>query len=238
MLTLAWILGSTLLVSGVSLIGALLLTLKEGLLGHALRTLVGFASGALIGGAFFHLLPESLATQNEGVFTAVVLGIVVFFLLEKSLWRHCHERECKVHPFAYLNLLGDGVHNFVDGATIAAGFLSSNSVGLIATLAVLMHEIPQELGDFGVLLYGGFGRAKAIIFNMLSALLAVAGALITYFLIPYLPDVGYVLAFSAGSFIYIAASDLIPELHKGTETKSMVLETTVFLCGILFIWLL
>lgn len=238
MLTLVWILASTLLVSGISLVGALLLTLKEDFLSHALRVLVGFASGALIGGAFFHLLPESLATGNEGVFGAVVLGIVVFFLLEKSLWRHCHERECKVHPFAYLNLIGDGVHNFVDGATIAAGFLSSNSVGLIATLAVLMHEIPQELGDFGVLLYGGFGRAKAIMFNMASALLAVAGALITYFLIPYLPDIGYVLAFSAGSFIYIAASDLIPELHKGTETKSIILETAVFLCGIFFIMLL
>ncbi len=192
----------------------------------------------MIGSTFLHLLPESLATRDESVFAAVVLGMVVFFLLEKSLWRHCHERECEVHPFAYLNQLGDGVHNFVDGATIAAGFLSSESVGLIATLAVLMHEIPQELGDFGVLLYGGFGRVKAIIFNIVSALLAIVGALITYILIPYLPNVGYVLAFSAGSYIYVAASDLVPELHKGTATKSVILETAVFLCGIFFIMLL
>ncbi len=240
MFTLALILFSTFSVSIVSLVGVLLFALKEKILKKILLILVSFASGALLGGAFFHLIPESFSVFDESISIAVVLGIVVFFLLEKSLWRHCHEKECPVHPFAYLNLVGDGVHNFVDGVAIAASFLydTSLSLGIVTTIAVLMHEIPQELGDFGVLLYGGFGKTKALFFNLLTAILAVIGALITYFFIQYLPSINHVLAFTAGGFIYIATTDLIPELHKETNTKNSVVEIVFLLLGIVLMRLL
>ncbi len=238
MLTLALILISTFLVSIISLIGTVLLSLKENVLKKILLVLVSFASGALLGGAFFHLIPESFSSLDESVFVAVVLGVVVFFLLEKSLWRHCHERACPVHPFAYLNLVGDGVHNFIDGVAIAASFLTSEPLGIITTVAVLMHEIPQELGDFGVLLYGGFTRAKALFFNFLSAVLAITGALFAFFFSPFLPNTAHILAFTAGSFIYIATTDLIPELHKETNVKNSIAEVVFFLFGIILMMLL
>lgn len=233
MLTLVWILASTLLVSAVSLVGAFLLAMRTNFLKSALLVFVSFASGALLGGAFFHLIPESLSTLDETVFFAVILGLVIFFLLEKGLWRHCHEGECPIHPFAYLNLVGDSIHNFVDGVAIAASFLSAQSLGIVTTAAVLMHEIPQELGDFGVLLYGGFSKAKALSFNFLSAIMAILGALVTYVFISYLPNTSYILAFTAGSFIYIATTDLIPELHKENSTKNSILETTFLILGII-----
>ena len=238
MITLVWILASTFLVSAVSLIGALFLAMKSDFLKSALLVFVSFASGALLGAAFFHLIPESLSALDETVFVAVILGVVVFFLLEKGVWRHCHEGECPVHPFAYLNLVGDGVHNFVDGVAIAASFLSAESLGIATTAAVLMHEIPQELGDFGVLLYGGFSKAKALSFNFLSALMALLGALATYLFISYLPNTGYILAFTAGSFIYIATTDLIPELHKESSIKNSILETIFLVLGIMLMTVL
>ncbi|MGB9135062.1 MAG: ZIP family metal transporter [Candidatus Bathyarchaeia archaeon] len=238
MSTLVSILVSTLLVSAISLIGVLLLALKENVLKKILLMLVSLASGTLLGSAFFHLIPESFALLDESVFVAVVVGVVVFFLLEKSLWRHCHERECPIHPFAYLNLVGDGVHNFIDGVAIAVTFLSSQSLGVITTVAVLVHEIPQELGDFGVLLYGGFGRTKALMFNLLSATLAIVGALVAYFFVQYLPSINHILAFTAGGFIYIATTDLIPELHKETSTRNSIVEIVFLLFGIILMLLL
>jgi len=174
---LVWILTATFLVSIVSLIGILFLTVKDKILKKTLLVLISLASGTLLGGAFFHLIPESFSTLDESIFITVVLGIVGFFLLERTLWRHCHERECPVHPFAYLNLLGDGIHNFIDGIIIAASFLSAESLGIITTVAVIMHEVPQELGDFGVLIYGGFSKTKALLFNLLSAIFAIVGGL-------------------------------------------------------------
>lgn len=244
-LTLVWILTATFLVSIISLIGILFLTVKERILKKILLVLVSFASGALLGGAFFHLIPESFTMLDEGtflfdesVFIAIVLGVMVFFLLEKSLWRHCHERECPVHPFAYLNLLGDGIHNVIDGVVIAASFLSAESLGIVTTAAVVMHEIPQELGDFGVLIYGGFSKVRALFFNLLSAMLAIAGALVTYFFIPYLPSINYILAFAAGGFIYIATTDLIPELHKETSAVNSIVEIVFLLLGIILMALI
>ncbi|MCW3986110.1 MAG: ZIP family metal transporter [Candidatus Bathyarchaeota archaeon] len=235
---LVWILTATFLVSIVSLIGILFLTVKDNILKKTLLVLISLASGTLLGGAFFHLIPESFSTLDESIFITVVLGIVGFFLLERSLWRHCHERECPVHPFAYLNLLGDGIHNFIDGIIIAASFLSAESLGIITTVAVIMHEIPQELGDFGVLIYGGFSKTKALLFNLLSAIFAIVGALATYFFISYLPSISYILAFAAGGFIYIAMTDLIPELHKETNTKNSIISIIFFLLGIFSMQLL
>jgi len=232
------ILTSVTVVSLVSFIGILFVVLKEAFIGRILMALVGFASGSMIGAVFFKLLPETLeATEQTGQVIwpqLVVAGIVFFFIMEKFLyWRHCHDGKCEVHMFAYLNLMGDGVHNFVDGMAIAASFLISYPLGFATTLAVIFHEIPQELGDFGVLIYGGFGKKKALAYNFISALTAVAGALATYFLALYVNGLEqFLIPFAAGGFIYIAATDLMPELHKGTQAKESLVQLFSLLMGI------
>jgi len=238
MTELILILASVTVVSLVSFIGVLFVGLKEVFIDRILMALVGFASGSLIAGAFLHLLPEALYELSEEtslvIWQLVIAGIIFFFVMEKFLyWRHCHDGKCPIHIFAYLNLFGDGVHNFIDGITIAASFLISSSLGFAITLAVVFHEIPQELGDFGVLLYGGFGKKKALTYNFLSALAAVAGALLTYFLASYIQGVeGYLVPFAAGGFIYIAATDLMPELHKRTQARESLIQLLSLLTGI------
>jgi len=235
---LIWILVSTFLVSLISLVGILTFFLKEKQLPLILFYLIGFSAGTLIGGAFLHILPEALEQNNSMfVFSWVIAGIISFFLLERYFfWRHCHEeKECKVHSFTYLNLIGGGFHNFLDGMIIAASFMVSVKVGIVTSLAVIFHEIPQELGDFGVLIYGGFSRSRALFFNFISALAAVAGALAGYFISG--AQSGFariILPLTAGGFIYIATSDLIPELHKENDLKRATLSCAAFLCGIGF----
>ncbi|UCE17008.1 MAG: ZIP family metal transporter [Candidatus Bathyarchaeota archaeon] len=242
MFTLALILASTILVSAISVIGILFLALKEKWLSKILSMLVSFASGSLLGGAFLHLIPESLFPYDESIFIAILIGIAVFFLLEKSLWRHCHERECPVHTFAYLNLFGDSIHNFIDGVIIAASFLSpptpNIALGVAATWAVVAHELPQEIGDFGILVYGGFNRNKALFYNLLTAIAAIVGAMFTYFFSAFIPNLGYLLAFAAGSFIYIATTDLIPELHKERNPVRSLAQFILLSVGIAFMWAL
>ncbi|MCK5563498.1 ZIP family metal transporter, partial [Candidatus Bathyarchaeota archaeon] len=217
MSTFILILASTFLVSAISIIGILFLVLRKKLLDKISLMLVSFASGSLLGGAFLHLIPEALSPYDESVFIVILVGIFVFFLLEKSLWKHCHEKECPVHPFAYLNLFGDGLHNFIDGLIIAASFLVSIPLGTAATLAVISHEVPQEIGDFGIRVYGGLSKNKALFYNFLTAITALVGATFMYVLYvfsPFIPNMAYLLAFAAGSFIYIATTDLIPGLRK------------------------
>ena len=238
MSTLILILASTFLVSAISVIGILFLALKEKLLSKILLMLVSFASGSLLGGAFLHLIPESLSTYDESIFIAILIGIVVFFLLEKSLWRHCHDRECSVHTFAYLNMFGDGIHNFIDGLIIAASFIAGTPLGVAATLAVIAHELPQEIGDFGILVYGGFSRTKALFYNFLTAITAIVGAAFMYFFSAFIPSLPYLLAFAAGSFIYIATTDLIPELHKERSPARSLAEFVLLSVGIAFMWAL
>jgi zinc and cadmium transporter len=243
MFLLAWILVSTALVSGVSLIGIFFLSISENLFRKLLLMLVSFASGTLLGGAFLHLIPEAMSAnalpgQSENLFFVILAGILVFFLLEKFLWRHCHERECPIHVFAYLSLLGDGIHNFIDGVIIATSFIASVPLGFATTLAVVTHEIPQEIGDFGILVYGGLSKAKALVFNLVSALMAVLGALFVYAFSPYLPSLAYFLVFAAGSFIYIATTDLIPELQKERDAGRSLAQFVLLLSGILLMQLL
>jgi zinc and cadmium transporter len=229
------ILASVTAVSLVSFIGVFFMGLKEAVLGRILMALVGFASGSLIGAVFFELIPEAAETGQAAWFF-VVAGILTFFVMEKFLyWRHCHDENCEVHNFAYLNIIGDGVHNFIDGMLIAAGFLISASIGFTTTLAVVFHEIPQELGDYGVLLYGGFGTKKALAYNFLSAITAIAGALLTYLLVEgskvqILAEL--LVPFAAGGFIYIATTDLMPELHKRTQAKDSAVQLVALLSGI------
>jgi len=238
---LFWIVGSACLVSMISLIGIFTLAVKEELLNRILLGLVGFSAGALMGGAFLHLIPEALEQSGSTiVFPYVILGFMLFFLLERLLyWRHCHDGRCDVHIFTYLNLIGDGIHNFVDGLVIAASFLADMQLGIVTTIAVISHEIPQELGDFGVLVYGGFTKTRALFHNLLSALTAILGAFIGYLVSSYAESfVALLVPLAAGGFIYISGSDLIPELHKELEVRKSMLSFGAFLAGILFMWIL
>jgi zinc and cadmium transporter len=236
-MVLIWILASTFLVSLISLIGIFTFLIQEKLLQRILFYLIGFSAGALIGGAFLHILPEALEEVNSTtVFSYVIVGIILFFLMERYFyWRHCHDGICEVHSFTYLNLIGDGFHNFLDGMIIAASFTVSIKIGVVTTLAVIFHEIPQELGDFGVLVYGGFSKTKALIFNFISALAAMLGALAGYFISASAAHFSnFILPLTAGGFIYIATSDLIPELHKESNLKKSTLAFIAFLLGIGF----
>jgi zinc and cadmium transporter len=236
---LLWITGATLLVSLFSFTGIMTFFIKGKLFDKILFLLIGFSAGALIGSAFLHLLPEALeGLSAEKTFIYFILGFVVFLVLERFFhWRHCHNGICDIHAFTYLNLIGDGVHNFIDGIVIAISFLTSIHLGIVATLAVIFHEIPQELGDFGVLVYGGFSRAKALFYNFLSAVSAIAGAILTYLLADRIESISFgLLALSAGGFSYISSSDLIPEIHRQRDTKKANLALLLFLAGLIFMW--
>jgi len=236
-MVLTWILSSTFIVSLISLIGIITLCVKDNLLHKLVFCFIGFSAGALIGGAFLHLLPEALEKmQSEVMFYYVIVGIVLFFLMERYFhWRHCHNGVCDTHAFTYLNLFGDGIHNFIDGVVIAASFVDSIKLGIVTTIAIILHEIPQELGDFGVLVYGGFTKKKALFCNFLTALTAVLGALAGYFLSDFAKGFSnFILPLTAGGFIYIGASDLIPEIHKETNLRRSSLAFIAFLLGIIF----
>ena len=238
MINFIWAIGASIIVSLISLIGIVTLLFKEKRLNEILIPLIGFSAGGLIGGAFLHLLPEALEqTESHAVFSYLILGFISFFILEKYLhWRHCHNGVCTIHTFTYLNLIGDGVHNFTDGLVMGASFLVSINFGLITTLMIILHEIPQEIGDFGVLVYGGFTKFKALYFNFLIALTCVLGAIAGYFISVNVKDFSiFLLPFTAGGFIYIGACDLVPELHKQQDLKKSVSAMLAFLGGIIFI---
>ena len=239
-MNLLWAIGASLLVSIVSLIGVFSLYIDDRFLNRLLNPLLGFAAGALIGGAFLHLIPRALEHMSPDAMSLLVIGgFILFFMLEKYLhWRHCHLGVCEVHPFTYLNLIGDGIHNFFDGLIIGGGFFLDFHLGVTVTIAVILHEIPQEIGDFAVLVCGGFSKGKALFFNFLSALTSVAGAVIGYLFSHYTVHfLEILLPFAAGGFIYIASCDLIPELHKQTDTRRSVLSLFFFLTGIGFMFL-
>jgi zinc and cadmium transporter len=234
MADLAIILACVTIVSLCSLVGIFFIGLRDAFLKRILMALLGFASGSLIGDAFIHLLPEALEKSGQSTFYYAMVGMVSFFVMEKFLyWRHCHEEICTVHTFASLNLIGDGIHNFIDGMIIAASFGLSNDLGLATTFAVIFHEIPQEIGDFGVLVYSGLGKRKALAYNFVSALTSVAGALITYYLTFIQAGIEtFLVPFAAGSFIYIAATDLMPELHKRHQVGESMIQLAAILTGI------
>ncbi len=233
------ILGSVFVVSVISLVGILALALKEKMLEKVLFVLIALAAGTLLGAAFLDLIPEAIEEGGEGVLLYVLSGVVVFFILERFVfWHHCHKEKCNIHAFSYLNLVGDGVHNFIDGMVIAAAYLTAVPVGVIATIAIIAHEIPQEIGDFGILVYGGFSRVKALFCNFLSAMTAFAGAILMYFSSSYIESsVSFLLAFAAGGFIYIATADLMPELKKEMDIKRSFIQLTLLIMGIGVIWI-
>lgn len=229
---------SVLIVSIVSLIGILSLSIKGDKLKKTLIYTISFSAGALFGDAFIHLIPEAVEETGFGLKTSLYIlsGIIFSFIAEKFIhWRHCHMPHSKehIHPFAIMNLLGDGVHNFIDGLIIGASYLVSIPTGIATTIAVILHEIPQEIGDFGVLLQGGFSKSKALAFNFLTATTAVLGAIISLMLSSYIEGLTtFLIPFAAGNFIYIAGSDLIPELHKEVKFERSLIQLITFLLGI------
>lgn len=241
MSTLLWIVISTFVISLLSFVGVLTLVLKEKWLEKILLTLVSLASGALMGGAFLHLLPEAVEkADSRTVFLWVLVAFVSFFIVEKIFqWRHCHKEHCEIHTFGYMSLLGDSIHNFIDGLIVAASFAEDIRLGVIVSLVVILHEIPQEFGDFGTLLMAGFKKKKALLMNFLTALTAMAGGVIGFFLANHSDNfIKILLPFAAGGFIYIAASDLLPEIRKTTKLKESVGTMLFFLLGIGFIYLM
>jgi len=234
-----WIILSTFFISAISFIGALTLFLKERILNKILPSLVAFSAGALIGSAFLHLIPEALNEAGIGenavfkIFLYLIFGFCIFFVLEQFIgWHHHHDtRHPEIASFSYLILISDGLHNFIDGVVIAGSFLAGFPIGLATSLAIIFHEIPKEIGNFGILIYGGFKKSRALFLNFVSALAAILGGLIGYFLLGKIGGgILFLLPFTAGSFIYIAASDLIPQIKQ--EGKSAVNFLT-FLTGII-----
>lgn len=238
---LAIILG-VIFVSLISFVGVFFLAIKEKTLNNLLEIFIAFACGSLLGDALFHLLPESFKNLGEGASFWIAFSFLFFFALEKFFyWRHCHEGHCEVHPFTYLNLIGDALHNFIDGAIIAASFLANFSLGLGTILAVIFHEIPQEIGDFSILLYGGMKKKKALFLNFLTALTAILGAVAVYLFSDKITGLTEILLpFAAGNFLYLAGTDIIPELHeKGKHSpKNSVYQFFALLSGLLLMWLL
>lgn len=228
---------SVLAVSVISLIGVVTLSINSKKLNKILIYLVSFAAGALLGDVFLHLIPELIEDNSFTTKTSFLVlgGILLFFIIEKIVhWQHCHipQNTSHSHPFAVTNLVGDGVHNFLDGIIIGASYLVNIPVGIATTIAVIFHEIPQEIGDFGVLLHGGFSKSKALLFNFLSALTAVAGGLLAVLASDLVSITEYLIPMAIGGFIYIAGSDLIPELHKNFQIKKSIIQIFAFILGI------
>ena len=230
---------SVLIVSLISLVGVFTLSVKHEKLRKGLIYLVSIAAGTLFGGALLHLLPEVIEEHGFGLDVSLLVlgGIVLFFALEKVIhWHHHHtvEAEGRVHPFSIMILVGDALHNFLDGLIIGATYLISIPAGIATTIAVALHEIPQEISDFGVLIHGGFSASRALLLNFASALVAFLGVILALSLQGYVENIGFFIAsIAVGAFIYIAGSDLIPELHKYPKLSVSIMQLIAFVAGIL-----
>lgn len=227
--------------SAVALVGSLTLILKAETLQRLVLPLVGFAAGSLIGGAFFHMIPTGIAEigNNTAFYGWLLAGFSSFFALEQFLhWHHCHRAaaSCK-SPLSYLVLIGDGLHNFIGGLAIAGTFLADIRLGIMAWIAAVAHEVPQELGDFGVLVYAGWEKRKALLFNVLSALTFLVGGLLTYVL-SFTIDVSFLIPFAAGNFIYIGAADLVPEVNKHDDLQKNILSFIAFISGLILMFII
>lgn len=232
------------LVSVVSLIGIATLGWRESVVRKLLFVLLSLAAGALLGDAFIHLIPEAFDGASNPLTVSLLIlgGFFSFFILEKFLnWHHVHADEpldasehARIHPVGHLVLVSDGMHNLIDGVAIGAAFMVSPAVGIATTAAILLHEIPQEIGDFALLLHAGFSRTQALFMNLFSALTAFLGAGLAFVLGGFFENAApFIAAFSAGMFIYIAASDLVPELHKTSEPKKSFTQLVAIGVGIL-----
>jgi zinc and cadmium transporter len=235
---------SVVIVSLISLVGVITLSLNMVRFKQVILYFVSFAAGAMLGDAFIHLVPEAFQKSSFFLQSSVyiLVGIVIFFILEKIIfWRHCHLPPSKnhIHPVGTMNLIGDGVHNFMDGIIVAASYLVSIPLGIATTIAVVLHEIPQEIGDFGVLIHAGYSKNKAIFYNFLSATAAILGTVLTVLIGTRAESiVDFLIPFTIGGFIYIAAADLIPEIHHENRTERSILQLIFFVMGIVVMALL
>lgn len=237
--------GSVALMSLMSLAGVITLSINMDRLRKGLFILVSLAVGALLGDAFLHLIPEAFATTTDptSLSLAIVGGILFFFVVEKVLHWHHHqgieESEPTVHPVGSIVLFSDGVHNFIDGLIVGLAYTVSIEVGIATTIAVILHEIPQEIGDFGVLLHAGYSKAKALWFNFISGLFAIFGAGAAFLLGAYAESLAvFLVPITAGGFIYIALSDLIPELHKQKPGRNSIVQLIAIVIGVSAMFLL
>jgi zinc and cadmium transporter len=233
-----WILGAAIIDALLGFVGVFSLWVSEKSMEKLSHILMAFAAGSLLGGAFLHLLPEALEeVAPDQVFILALAGFILFTFLETYVhWHHC--KECDIHPFSYMVLIGDGVHNFLGGLVLAASFLVSVPLGIATIIAIIAHELPQQLGIFGTLIKGGLDRNRAITYSFLSQSTIIGGALVGYLVAGFSQDLAPLLVpFAAGNFIYIAAADLIPEMHKA-EGWEKVKNLTVLFLGLLFMWAL
>ncbi|UCC33080.1 MAG: ZIP family metal transporter [Candidatus Bathyarchaeota archaeon] len=238
---LLWIIGSTLFISLLAWVGALALFLKEEMMNKVLLVLVALSAGGLIGGAFLHLLPEAVSeigassSATFNLFSSVLIGFCLFFVLEQFIrWCHEHYNIHEKKPVSYLVLISDLIHNFIDGLVVAGSFMVGFPLGVVTTFVIALHEIPQEIGDFGVMVYGGFRKERALIWNYMSAITIVFGGIAGYYLSAIVEGAAvFLLPFAAGNFIYIAASDLIPEIKHVEDIKRNLVHFATFMIGIL-----
>lgn len=238
---LYWLLLFGFLMSVVSLVGGVFLFLSDRQFEKVLLPMVAFAAGSLLGGAFFHMLPAYFQIHTNYLlgFLYLTIGYCSFFILEQFLhWHHCNTANstCR-RPLTYLILIGDGLHNFIGGMAVASTFLIDLRLGIITWFAAAAHEIPQEIGDFSVLIHGGWSKTKALVFNFISASTFLLGSMVTYFF-SFDIDLSFLIPFAAGNFIYIASSDLIPEVNKHSGLKSGIVHFIFFIVGLSILGLL
>lgn len=230
---------SVVLVSLVSLIGVFSLSIKEEVLKKYINFFISLAIGALLGDAFLHIIPEAFNSSLGESLTSLLIigGILIFFIIEKFIHWHHHgedKNEDHIHPVGKLVIFTDGFHNMVDGIMIGASFLVSIPVGIATTIAIILHEIPQEIGDFAVLIHSGYTKKRALLFNFLSALASIVGVIIVFIFGSVVENsVIWFIPIAAGGFIYIAVADLIPELHKTTKVRHSIAQLIIILIGIL-----
>jgi zinc and cadmium transporter len=248
-MTLLWILAATVAGGVLSLLAAAALALNARV--AWVQVLISYAVGALLGAAFLEVLPEAfqMGVSVEKMTATVLAGILLFFVLEKLvLWRHCHLEQCEAHDppqvphdhgrSGMMIMIGDTFHNFVDGVLIAAAFLANHELGVVTAIAIIAHEIPQEVGDFLILLHSGYSKARALLFNLLSSAAMVAGGVLAYFALQTLQEwVPYLLALAAASMLYVSVADLIPGLHRRPEIQATLQQVVLIVLGVATIWL-